>query len=329
MPCHPLPVDIAAIRPMKAVTGTLPSDDGAWAFEIKWDGMRVLAHVDGRGGMRLRSGNGTDATPSYPDLDGLRKAVPDHEVLLDGEVVAFDESGRPSFGLLQHRMHVTAPADAARRAADVPVVYVVFDLLVLDGVEAMALPYTDRRRLLLDLVPPSGAGWQVPEHRVGDGAALYEAAAARHLEGVMAKRLDSTYQPGKRSPAWVKVKVRRRQELVVGGWQPGEGGRAGRLGSLLVGYYDGGQLRFAGKVGTGFSAAELDRLGGLLAELAVDESPFEPPPPSSVARIARWVRPELVAEVEFGEWTADGILRHPSYLGLRHDKAATDVVREG
>jgi bifunctional non-homologous end joining protein LigD len=323
-------VEIAAIRPMKAVTGTLPPDDGSWAFEIKWDGMRVLAHVDGRGGLRLRSGNGADATPSYPELAGLRDALPNHDVLLDGEVVAFDESGRPSFGRLRHRMHVTAAADAARRAAEIPVVYVVFDLLVLDGVEAMALPYVDRRRLLCDLLPANGAGWQVPEHRVGDGAALYEAASERRLEGVMAKRLDSTYQPGKRSSAWVKVKVRHRQELVVGGWQPGEGGRAGRLGSLLVGYYDdSGRLRFAGKVGTGFRDAELDRLGALLAERAADEPPFDPPPPRAVARIARWVRPELVAEVEFGEWTADGILRHPSYLGLRHDKAPTDVVREG
>jgi bifunctional non-homologous end joining protein LigD len=322
-------VDIASIRPMKAVTGALPPEDGAWAFEIKWDGMRVLAHVDGRGGWRLRSGNGADATPSYPDLAGLRGALPDHEVLLDGEVVAFDETGRPSFGLLQHRMHVTAAADAARRAAEVPVVYVVFDLLVLDGVEAMALPYVDRRRLLCDLLLGSGPGWQVPDHRVGDGSALYDAAAEQGLEGVMAKRLDSPYLPGKRSPAWVKVKVRRRQELVVGGWQPGEGGRAGRLGSLLVGYYEGGRLRFAGKVGTGFSAAELDRLAVLLADRAADDPPFDPPPPRQVARIARWVRPELVAEVEFGEWTSDGILRHPSYLGLRHDKAPTDVVREG
>lgn len=313
---------------MKAVTGALPPD-GAWAFEIKWDGMRVLAHLDGVGGLRLRSGNGADATTSYPELAGLADALPGHEALLDGEVVAFDEAGRPSFGLLQHRMHVSSPADAARRAADVPVVYVVFDLLALDGVDATALAYVDRRRLLCDLLPQDGGRWFVPAHRVGDGAALFEAAGARGLEGVMAKRLDSPYLPGKRSGAWVKVKVRRRQELVIGGWQPGEGGSAGRLGSLLVGHYDDARLRFAGKVGTGFTDAELGRLGGLLDGLAAENAPFDPPPQRSVARLARWVRPELVAEVEFAEWTADGILRHPSYVGLRSDKVPGDVVREG
>jgi bifunctional non-homologous end joining protein LigD len=314
---------------MKAVTGTLPPDDGSWAFEIKWDGMRVLAHIGDQGELRLRSGNGADATASYPDLAGLSQAVPGHEALLDGEVVAFDDAGRPSFGRLQQRMHIASRSEAARRALDVPVVYIVFDLLALDGLDAMALPYRDRRRLLCELLPAEGKGWLVPEHRVGDGHALFDAAAEQGLEGVMAKRLDSPYLPGKRSSSWVKVKVRRRQELVVGGWQPGEGGRAGRLGSLLVGHYEDGKLRFAGKVGTGFNDAELRRLGTLLAELAADDPPFEPAPPRPIARIARWVRPELVAEVEFGEWTADGILRHPSYLGLRSDKRPTDVVREG
>ena len=145
----------------------------------------------------------------------------------------------------------------------------------------------------------------------------------------MAKRLDSPYLPGKRSPAWRKVKARLRQEFVIGGWQPGEGNREGYLGSLLVGVYDDGVLRYCGKVGTGFNSRELDRLGRLLAAREIDASPFDPPPPRIVARVARWVRPELVAEVEFGEWTAEGILRHPSYLGLRDDKAPTDVVREG
>ena len=144
----------------------------------------------------------------------------------------------------------------------------------------------------------------------------------------MAKRTDSRYLPGKRSPAWVKVKVRPRQELVVGGWQPGEGGRTGRLGSLLVGYYEGDALRFAGKVGTGFSAGELDRLGRLLADLATDDCPFDPPPPRPVSRLARWARPELVAEVTFAEWTAHGTLRHPSYIATRDDKDPHDVVRE-
>jgi bifunctional non-homologous end joining protein LigD len=158
---------------------------------------------------------------------------------------------------------------------------------------------------------------------------LLDAATEQGLEGVMAKRVDSPYLPGKRSPAWRKVKARLRQEFVVGGWQPGEGNREGFLGSLLVGVYDAGALRYSGKVGTGFNSRELDRLGSLLAEREVAATPFEPPPPRIVARVARWVRPELVAEVQFGEWTEEGILRHPSYLGLRADKAPTDVVREG
>jgi bifunctional non-homologous end joining protein LigD len=314
---------------MKAVTGPLPDEDGTWAYEIKWDGMRLLAHLGGDGDVRLRSANGADATASYPELQALKQAIPGHEALLDGEVVAFDDTGRPSFGRLQQRMHVSSAAEAARRALEVPVAFVVFDLLALDGLDAMGLPYADRRRLLHELLPGEGEGWMVPAYRVGDGEALLAAAAERGLEGVMAKRLDSPYLPGKRSSAWVKVKVRRRQELVIGGWQPGVGGRSGRLGSLLVGYYEGSALRFAGKVGTGFTDAELQRLGALLDGLAVDASPFDPGPPRPVARIARWVRPELVAEVEFAEWTDDGILRHPSYLGLRGDKAPTDVVREG
>jgi bifunctional non-homologous end joining protein LigD len=192
----------------------------------------------------------------------------------------------------------------------------------------MPLPYIDRRRLLMDLVPPAD-GWTVLKHHLeGEGASLLEAAEQQGLEGVMAKRLDSPYVQGKRSPAWRKVKARLRQEFVIGGWQPGEGNREGYLGSLLVGVYESGSLRYCGKVGTGFKLRELERLGGLLVPREIDSSPFDPPPPRAVARLARWARPELVAEVEFGEWTSEGILRHPSYLGLRDDKSPTDVVRE-
>ena len=165
---------------------------------------------------------------------------------------------------------------------------------------------------------------------MGGGAVLLEATRANGLEGVMAKRLDSPYRPGKRSPAWVKVKVRPRQEFVIGGWQPGEGQRTGALGSLLLGYHDPatGELRYAGKVGTGFTAPELDRLGRLLEARATSQPPFTPPPPKLVARAARWVRPELVAEVAFAEWTHDDTLRHRSYIGLRNDKDPASIVRE-
>jgi len=315
---------------MKAVSATdLPADDSGWAYEIKWDGMRLLAFVgiDGAGVVRLRTTNGIDATPRFPEFERLADAVGGRAAVLDGEAVAFDDAGRPSFGRLQHRMHVVGAAEVRRRAEEVPVCFLVFDLLWLDGHDVTSLPYTERRRLLAELFSPV-PGVQMPEHRIGDGAALLGAAAERGLEGVMAKRLDSRYEPGRRSPAWRKVKVRRRQEFVVGGWQPGEKGRAGRIGSLLLGYYEDGHLRFAGKVGTGFTQRELAWLDGILAPLARATSPFDPSPPRIVDRVARYVEPVLVAEIEFGEWTLDGILRHPSYLGLRDDKAATDVVRE-
>lgn len=313
---------------MKAVTGTLPVDETGWAFEIKWDGVRVLSSI-GPKGVRLRSSRGNDISGRYPELRRMVEALDGHTVVLDGEVVAFDEHGRPSFGLLQTRMHVASAAEVAKRAETVPITYVVFDLIELDGNEVMPLPYTERRRILKELVPDDGC-WTVPaEQAAGNGAALMNAVRERGLEGVMAKRVDSPYLAGKRSSSWVKAKARLRQEFVIGGWQAGEGNRSGQLGSLLVGVYEGATFRYCGKVGTGFSMRELTRLGSVLEPLAVDESPFDPPPPRPIARLAHYVRPELVAEVEFGEWTAEGILRHPSYLGTRDDKNPTDVVREG
>ena len=267
------------------------------------------------------------AAPARPATD----ALPARTALLDGELVATDPEGRPSFGLLQQRMHVTTPVEVAARAAEVPIAYVVFDLLHLDGHHLCDVPLTDRRRLLDQVLEP-GPRWRVsPLH--DDGPALLEAATTRGLEGVVAKRLDSRYEPGKRTRTWLKVKVRLRQEMVVGGWLPGEGNRSGRIGALLVGYHDapgdGGPLRFAGRVGTGFKDAELTRLAGLFDELATDDCPFDPPPPrAEILRGPRWIRPELVAELEFGEWTHDDRLRHPSYLGLRDDKDPRDVTRD-
>jgi bifunctional non-homologous end joining protein LigD len=320
-------IDLDSLRPMKAVTGTLPVDESGWAYEIKWDGVRVVSGIES-GGVRLRSSNGNDITGRYPELQALAEALKHHAVVLDGEVVAFDEQGRPNFGRLQHRMHVASAAEVRKRAETVPITYVVFDLLHLDGNDVLPLPYVDRRRLLTELVPDDGC-WTVPAHRESDGAALLEAVAARGLEGIVAKKIQSPYLPGKRSSSWVKVKVRLRQEFVIGGWQPGQRGREGQLGSLLVGVYGDDALRYCGKVGTGFTMRELARLGDLLAPLEIDASPFDPPPPRPIARVAHWVRPQLIAEVEFGAWTEEGILRHPSYLGLRDDKAPADVVREG
>jgi bifunctional non-homologous end joining protein LigD len=322
------PVKLEQLRPMKAVTAELPVDEHGWAFEIKWDGMRILTIIR-PDAFSLWTGNGIDASSRYPELAPIADALRGHTVVLDGEVVAFDEGGRPSFGRLQHRMHVGNAAEIRRLTEAVPVTYVVFDLLHLNGHDVMPLPYVERRRLLRELVPGNG-GWTVPAHRLeGEGASLLSAAKEQGLEGVMAKRLDSPYLPGKRSPMWRKAKARRQQEFVVGGWQPGEGNREGYLGSLLVGVYESGKLRYCGKVGTGFSSRELERLRPLLTEREIEKPPFDPAPPRLVSRAARWTRPDLVAEVQFGEWTDEGILRHPSYLGLRDDKAPTDVVREG
>jgi len=318
-----------SLVPMKATAAAaLPVADG-WTYEVKWDGMRALTFVD-HGELRVQSANERDVTASWPELGGLPAALPATTALLDGELVAIDDEGSPSFGRLQQRIHIASPAEAMRRVADVPVVYVVFDLLHLDGHDLTALPLAHRRRLLDQLLEPTPS-WRVsPMH--DDGVALLAAADERGLEGVVAKRIESPYEPGKRSRTWQKVKVRRRQELVIGGWLPGEGGRAGRIGALLVGYHDaegdGGPLRFAGRVGTGFTDAELVRLAEVLAPLTTDVCPFDPPPPrAEIARGATWVRPEVVAELAFAEWTGDGRLRHPSYLGLRTDKAAAEVTR--
>lgn len=330
---------------MKAVAGVLPppGEDG-WSFEIKWDGMRALAYIEpqpaGRRGLRLVTANGKDATNAFPELWPLGDAFGDQAVLLDGEVVAFGDpadqrpeaGARPDFARLQQRMHVDNPAEARRRADDVPVSYVVFDLLHLDDMSLLGLAYSERRRLLSDLVP-DGTAWTVPPARQNDGDELLKLVQARGMEGLMAKRLDSTYQPGRRSPAWRKVKVRCEQEFVVGGWTAGSGNRSGVLGALLLGVVDdeataaGGtlRLRYVGRVGTGFNAPELDRLAGRFADLADGSSPFVSLPAEPKLRLARFVRPEMVVQVAFGEWTTDGVLRHPSYLGERVDKEPADV----
>jgi bifunctional non-homologous end joining protein LigD len=308
------------IVPMKAVSAELPDDDQNWAFEIKWDGYRTLAHVD-QGKTRLQSLRIADITPRWPALADLASAVNAQQAVLDGEVVAFDASGRPSFNALQRN--------------DMPVTYLLFDVLEIDHHDTTGLPYEQRRALLEKLVEP-GPSWKVVDSEVGGGRALLDVTEELGLEGIVAKRLGSTYQIGKRSPAWRKIKHRRRQELVIGGFTQGEGNRAGAFGSLMVGYYDDEGLHFAGGVGTGFDSRMLEQLRRRLDELTIPNCPFVEPPSEvarrigwrPIARQATWVRPELVGEVAFSEWTPDGIVRQASFLGLRDDKLATDVVRE-
>jgi bifunctional non-homologous end joining protein LigD len=314
-----------AIEPMKAKLGGLPADDDAWAYEVKWDGVRAIAQID-RGHIELTGRNGTDFSRRYPELRPLGGALGAARTILDGEIVAFDGSGRPSFELLQSRMHLSTEAAAKRRSRDIPVTYVAFDLLWLDGRSTMSLPYADRRRLLADL-RVDGPHWKTPAHHEGAGAALLAATAEQGLEGVVAKRLDCPYEPGRRSGNWLKIKNVLRQEVVVGGWAPGEGNREGRLGALTVGVHDeSGALRYVGKVGTGFDEESLRTVGEKLAELRRDGSPFEgrQPPRGTI-----FVEPQLVAEIEFREWTRTGTLRAPSFKGLRVDVEPASVVREG
>jgi bifunctional non-homologous end joining protein LigD len=313
------------IVPMLARTGTLPADDAGWAFEIKWDGVRAIAYST-PGELRLESRNLNEITDSYPELAGLGRDLGSHQAVLDGEIVAFGEDGRPSFGALQSRMHIGSREVARRLAKTTPVTYVIFDLLWLDGHTLMGLPYADRRARLAELAL-NGASWQTPEHVIGHGAELLQASVEQRLEGIVAKRLDSPYQPGRRSGSWVKIKTMNRQEFIVGGWLPGKGQRTETIGALLLGVRDpGGALRYVGRVGTGFTQKELARLGRLLAPLVREDSPFgagEEPP-----RQAVFVEPRLVAEVEFSEWTSAGNIRQPSYKGLREDKDPAQVVRE-
>ncbi|HEX3873104.1 MAG TPA: DNA ligase D [Solirubrobacteraceae bacterium] len=319
-PADPFPDHLS---PMLARTGGLPADDDAWAYEIKWDGIRALVYYQ-PGRLRIESRNRNDITHTFPELRGLIDALGSRTVILDGELVAFDENGLPSFGRIQQRMHLSEQA-ARRRAEEIAVVYVIFDVLHLDGSSTIRLTYGERRELL-DRLELAGPAWGTPESQTGGGRELLAATAERGIEGIIAKRLDSRYVPGGRNGAWIKLKNTRRQELVVGGWLPGKGQRRDRVGSLLVGCHTPtGELRFAGRVGTGFTAAELDRLAGLLVPLEQPASPFVGrQPPAGAIHVA----PTLVAEVEFSEWTAQGQLRAPSYKGLRDDKPAADVVCE-
>jgi bifunctional non-homologous end joining protein LigD len=327
------PVDEAAepmpekIVPMMARTGTLPRDDENWAFEVKWDGVRAVCHSE-PGRMRLHSRNLLDITPRYPEVGRLNRALSHHRAILDGEIVALDAEGRPSFGALQRRMHVGSESTVRRLAKEAPVTYIIFDLLWLDGHSLMDLPYSERRARLAELELGDNGRWRVPDYVAGHGQQLLSATEQQGLEGVIAKRLDSPYEPGRRTPCWLKIKNVDRQEVVVGGWVPGDGKRRDRIGALLVGVRDDdGSLRHVGRVGTGFTEAELDRLADKLRPLEREDSPFAPGGPK-IPRGAVFAEPELVAEVEFREWTDGGQLRAPSYKGLRDDKPAELVVRE-
>jgi bifunctional non-homologous end joining protein LigD len=271
-----------------------------------------------RGGrVRVTSRNDRDVSAGYPELRALGEDLGSTEVLLDGEIVALDEHGRPSFQLLQRRMHVRDAKSLKSLQHEVPIAFMIFDLLWLDGRLLTDLPYRERRRLL-ESMELRGSTWQTPPASTEDGDAALATSRELGLEGIVAKRLEAKYEPGRRSPSWRKIKHDLRQEFVVG--------RAGHVGALLLGYHDAdGALRYAGKVGTGFTDAELARLDTVLAPLAQDGNPFSG---AGVPRDARFVAPTQVAEVRFAEWTGAGRIRQPAYLGMRDDKRADEVVRE-
>ncbi len=316
------------VVPMLARLSQLPRDDGKWAVEVKWDGVRAIAYCR-PGRVELQTRNLNVVSAQYPEVRRLARALGSHDAVLDGELVAFDENGRPSFERLQQRIHNSDENVVRRRMKTHPVVYVVFDLLHLDGTDLTGEPYSRRRELLegLDL---NGESWQTPGHSVGHAKELLAASKEQGLEGVMLKRVDSTYAPGKRTGAWLKVKNVSRQEFVLGGWAPGEGRRKDQLGALLVGYFEGDGaeqvLRYGGKVGTGFTEEDLVALSARLAPLEQKKSPFGagPKPPKG----ARFVEPCLVAEVEFREMTKEGMVRHGAFKGLREDKPAVAVGLE-
>ena len=318
----------ALVRPMTAEPGELPvgADAQRWAYEMKWDGVRAVLYVEG-GRVRLLSRSDRDVSGSYPEMRELGRALGSTQVVLDGELVAVDGIGRPSFARLQQRMHVRNASQVRRLVADVPVTFLAFDVLHLEGRPTMRLPY-DARRELLESLGLDGPRWQTPPVFVGDGEAALATSREAGLEGVVAKRRDSPYEPGRRSPLWRKVKTLRTQEVVIGGWKPGEGRRAGGIGSLLLGVRRDDGLVYAGHVGTGFTQEMLADLARLLRPLERKTPPFVDAVPRVHARAARWVTPKLVGEVEFGEWTRDGMLRHPSWRGLRPDKEPGEVVPE-
>jgi len=321
------------LAPMLASSWTAPFDDDGWTFELKWDGIRAVATTarpgfGAEGATRLMSRLGNDITGGYPELADLWERVLAFNAVLDGELVALDPQGKPSFELLQSRMHLRGE-QTVRAAKRTPVTYVVFDVLVVDGEPLIDRSLGERMAVLADLVVP-GARVVRSEPVRGAGKQLYDVVIAQGLEGIVGKRLNSRYLPGRRSPEWRKIKVRRRTPVVIGGWLAGEGNRASTFGALLVGFPEGGALRYAGRVGTGFDGAELDRLLALLRDHATDTPPFADlaavPAPALRRGLVHWCRPELVCTVEYAELTTVGHLRAPAYKGLLPDAHPATVT---
>jgi bifunctional non-homologous end joining protein LigD len=316
---------LSKIAPMLAAAADEPFDSPDFIYEPKWDGVRTIAFVDG-GEVRLQTRNLLDCTKQYPEATQAAEALTGaYHAILDGEIVALDPNGVPSFQRLQPRMHVSDESTVRKLRKSTPVIYQVFDILYADGEDLTRKPLRDRLRRLDEALTPMGS-IRRSEGFPGTGVALFEAAREQGLEGIVAKRLDSIYQPGARSPAWVKIKAFRTMDCVIGGWTEGQGGRTKTLGALLLGVYRDGKLQPVGHVGTGFDERTLRDLLAMLQEHESPTPPFATKPRTN--QPARWCLPELVCEVEYVEITRDGTLRHPTYRGLRPDVDPREVVGE-
>jgi bifunctional non-homologous end joining protein LigD len=310
------------ISPMLATLGTLPTADG-WASEFKWDGVRTVAYLDG-GAVRAMSRNDLDVSSQYPEIGAL-SGLSERGAVLDGEIVALDDAGVPDFARLQSRMHVKAPAASLLRTT--PVTFYLFDVLALNGEATIGLPYQRRREILEDLDLNRAEVRTPPAFLDARPIDVYQVAVDSSLEGVVCKRFGSTYQPGRRSPDWIKVPVAQAQEVIIIGWQPGGGRRSDMIGALLLAAHESqGDLVYVGKVGTGFTDTALRHLAERLGPLARATPPVTDVPREH-RREARWVEPSLVGEVAFRNWTPEGRLRHPSWRGLRGDKNPGQVFR--
>jgi len=310
---------------MLATGGYEPFDREGWLFEPKLDGVRTLLYLDGED-VRLLSRRGRDQTRSYPELARVYRNIKATNAVLDGEIVATDEEGRTSFELLQQRMNLSSPADVERARKQIPVEMVAFDLLWLDGEDLTPRPLEERRGTL-DSVVHEGKGLRLIYSVPTEGRKLFDIAKEHQLEGIIGKRAASRYTPGRRSDDWRKVKILNTQDCVILGRTPGQRGRSGSFGALLLGAYKEGSLAWIGQVGTGFTDRMLREVLGRLEEVEQDGPPIEDPELRKV-RGARWTRPELVCEVEYLQMTAVGKLRAPSFKGLRPDKVPEDCVLE-
>lgn len=324
--------DLPELTPMAATITDDAFDDDRWMFEFKWDGIRALA-VCADEETFLMSRNKRDITATYPELQRFHERVVALEAVIDGEIVAFHE-GRPSFERLQSRMNLQNEHEIKRAMKTCPINYIVFDILYLDGRPMIGEPVEKRKELLSEIVVPSNLV-QVSHYEFGAGTAMFEAARTAKLEGIIAKKLGSPYRPGRRTREWLKIKTIHDADLVIGGWSRGEGSRSSSFGSLLVGAYDGDALRFLGAVGTGFTDKMLEDLIPRLREMETDECPFAGGIEAvrsgrfgKPIRDPHWMRPELVARVEYREVTSVGRLRAPSFKGLRPDKSPEECLYE-